>query len=163
MSGIRHIEGKLIVIHVVEDAENHQEEINEVKIEADSAHDVLIGTKSLGDEVGVEYNISTEQQASEEAIDQVHCSAKWNEDSNETGHEEGDQTTEQIGAQAWEIVLGLEREQGESQEDTKRNQQGLEHNDLIVEGDNDAQRHALHNREGRQKDEVDRIAVSFPE
>lgn len=112
-------EPKLVIFDIVEDAKDHQEKVDEVKVEADCTHDVLIGAESLGNKESIEYYVSTEQDASEESIDQVHRSAKWNEYSNKAGHKQGNQTAEKVGTHAGEVVLGLQGEQCESQKYAK--------------------------------------------
>lgn len=59
--------------------------------------------------------------------------------------------------------LGLECEQRQTQEDSKRDKQRLHDYDIIIERSDHSKRESLQECEGRQQDEIPWVAVAFPE
>ena len=74
------------ILHVVQKAENIEEEVDEIEIEADCSQDVLIGGEAAVDEVCVIDDIPTEQQSASHGINEIHSRVEWDEHANEACH-----------------------------------------------------------------------------
>lgn len=57
-----------------------------LQVQADSSHDKFVGRQSGVDYEGIIYDVSTEDQAASNSIDQVHGLAKWNEQVDQSSH-----------------------------------------------------------------------------
>jgi len=74
------------ILHVAQKTENIEEEIDEIEIEADCSHDVLIGGEAAVDEVCVIDDIPTEKQSASNGINETHSRVEWDEHANKAGH-----------------------------------------------------------------------------
>jgi len=108
------------LLQVVEEAQDAQEQVDEVEVEADSAHDKLIRRKLRVNEVRVVDDVAREDEASTNCIDQVHRFAEGDEELYEAGHAESNQGPEEEWAHPFKIILGLESKDGQANEYAKR-------------------------------------------
>ena len=53
-----------------------------LEIKRNGAHDVLVGRKTLVDDVCVVYDISAEKEATSNGENEIHGAAEWHEDAN---------------------------------------------------------------------------------
>lgn len=74
------------ILHVTQKAENIEEEVNEIEIEADCSQDVLVGGEAAVDEVCVIDDIPTEQQSASNGINETHSRVEWDKHANKAGH-----------------------------------------------------------------------------
>ena len=74
------------VLHIAQKAENIEEEVDEIEIEADCSHNVLIGGEAAVDEVCVIDDIPTEQQSASNGVNEAHCRAEWDKHADKAGH-----------------------------------------------------------------------------
>jgi hypothetical protein len=59
------------VLHIAQETENIEEEVDEIEIEANCSHDVLIRGEALVDEIRVIDDISTEQQSAPNGVNEI--------------------------------------------------------------------------------------------
>jgi len=107
----------LTILDVVEDTEDAQEEVDEVKVQANSTNNELIRGQSFVDHIRIKHNISTEDQSTKTAVNEVNGLWEWEEDANEAGDDQSDETREEEGGHPGEVILGLEGKQGQAAED----------------------------------------------
>jgi len=138
-----------LFLNIVEQAKDIQEEIDEVQVKADSAHDVLVGRKSCVDEVRVVDYIAAEEQSTSSCDQKIESAVEWKEYPDETGHHESDDASEEPRSKTGEVILGLQGEQGQTQEDAKGDQQSLKDYVGFVEWYDDAESEGFHQSKSR--------------
>jgi hypothetical protein len=74
------------ILHVTQKAENIEEKVDEIEIEADCSQDVLIGGEAAIDEVCVIDDIPTEQQSASNGINEAHSRVERDKHANKAGH-----------------------------------------------------------------------------
>lgn len=74
------------ILHVAQETEDTEEEVDEIEVEADRPQDILIGGVATVDEVCVIDDISTEYQCSNDCVDEVDSRVEWDEHANEACH-----------------------------------------------------------------------------
>jgi len=109
---------RLSVLNIIEETQDVKEEIDEIKVKTDRAHDVLVRRQALVNDIGVVDDVTAKDEATTNCEDKVHGAAKGDEDANEAGHAKGHEAAKQEGAHSFKVILGLEGEQGQSKEDT---------------------------------------------
>jgi len=134
----------LTILEVVEKAENVEEEIDEIQVETDSAHNKFIRGQLCVDDVGVVHDVTTKEEASTDGHDKIHCFAEWDENSNKASHHHGNESAKQEWSHAREVILRLESEQRKSDENTQSDQQGLKYDHIFIEGNHNAESKCFH-------------------
>ncbi len=86
ITSYKSIQRSSTILHVTQKAENTEEEVDEIEIEANRSHDVLIGGEAAVDEVCVIDDIPTEQQSAPNGVNETHSRVEWNEHANKAGH-----------------------------------------------------------------------------
>ena len=60
---------------------------NSLKVQADSPQDILIRRQPILNHVRVVHDISAEDEASKDGVNEINCLAEGDEDADETGHD----------------------------------------------------------------------------
>jgi hypothetical protein len=90
----------LVSFDVIKNAKNVDEKVDEVKVEADSSEDKFIGGQPSCDQECVVDDVEAKDEAAENCIDEIHGSREWEEDPDEAGHDECEETSEEVWPQA---------------------------------------------------------------
>lgn len=114
------------------------------------------------DQLRVDKNVPTENQCRQPAVNQLAGAAIGEEGSHESKQYESPQPAEQVGHPASEIVLGLASKGGEEDKDARGEEDSVEDDRGLVEGDDDGDGVGFKESEARQEEEVGRIGVAFP-
>jgi len=140
------------------------EQVDDVKIEVESCKDVFLGTERVlvaatDHQLGVVDDVQTEDDAADAGVDKVQCSARGEEQGDESEYNETHQYCDQYTSHGCEIDLGLESKDSESEGDSCTDSNC--HEDLVssVGGGDRPEHEPLGQGEQAQEDEVVR---SFP-
>ena len=90
------------------------------------------------DELSIHQDVPTEDECRHNTVDQLDRAAVREERRHEPEDDEHPERAEEIGHPACEVVFGLAGEQGQGDEDTKRENKCFDHNPGFVEGRDDA-------------------------
>jgi len=151
------------VVDVVQDAEDAQEKVQEVEIERNGTHNVLVRRQLLVDEEGVKDDVSRKDETSSGGVNEVHGAVEGNEDADESGGDKGQEATKQEWCHSRKVVLRLEREERQAEEYNDSDEKGLKDDSGLVKGDNYANRERFHECESREEDEIGGEAMTLPE
>lgn len=152
-----------VVLLAVEDAQNGEEEVEDVEVEADGGGDLLLDVVLAHDELGVDEDVGAEEEGGDAAIDELGGGAVGEEHGHEAEEDEGPEGAEEIGRPRGEVVLCLAREGREEDEDSRGEDDGVEDDGSLVEGDDDGDGVGLGEGEGGEEDEVGRVGLALPE
>ena len=153
----------LIVVLAVQDSEDGEEEVENVKVKADACGNLLFDVIMSHDQLSVDEDIATEDQGRNHAIYQLDSLAAGEESRHETKDDQNPQGAKQIGHPVCEIIFGLAGKQGQTDEDAEGENQGLNDDSTLVEGGHDRNAICLETREPGQEQHVGRIGLAFPE
>lgn len=148
-----------VLLHGVNDTQDVQEEVDDVQVEVDGGQDVFLGGELLHQQVGVIDDETAEDQGSGSGQDQL-CAVTVEEEPHEARDDEDPQAGKQSCSQFGEVSLGLEGVGCEPSKHSTRQEQGLQHSGVFVEGQCCGHRNCLQQGKYEQQVEVDRMLVS---
>lgn len=128
----------LVIVLRVQNAQNTQEQINNIQIQRNGRGNLLLNVVMAHDELRINEDISTENQRSNTAINELHAAIVREESSHEPEDYEQPQPAKEVWHPVREIVFGLACKQGQSDEDSERDDEGLHDDARLVEGSHDA-------------------------
>jgi len=143
----------LFPINFLENLENFDEEVDDVKVELNGSHDVLLGTQTSHDHLSVVDDEEAEQKCSSDS----HSSFSKlipNEKLEESTEDEDEKASVERSAKVGEVTLGLESEGSESYHHSGSEEEGLYNYVLVEEGDKNTDGVSFHNGECGQEDQV---------
>lgn len=123
---------------------------------------MLLWRQLLHQQERIEDDEAAEQEGSGTG-EQELSSVALEEESEETGHDQDQETREQAGSQFAEVSLGLEGEGGESSEDDAGENQRLENCGVVIESHGGRHGNSLQQCKGQQQVQVDGMLVSVDE
>lgn len=127
----------LVVLLAVQDPQNRKEQVDDIEVQADCRSDLLLHMMVPDDQLGVYENVAAEDERRKTAVDEFACAAVGEESSHESEQNESPESAEEVGHPASEVVLGLTRESGKEDKDTRGEENGIEDDGGLVEGDHD--------------------------
>lgn len=152
----------LIVRLAVENAQNGEEEVDDVQVQADRRRNLLLDMMLPHHHLRIHQDISTEDQRRRPAVQQLTGRAVGEEHGHEAEEDEAPQRAKQVRHPRCEVVLGLAGEGGQEDEDACREDDGVEHDGRLVERHDDAHRVRLGEGEEREEEEVGRVGLALP-
>jgi len=152
----------LVILEIVEEAQDAQKEVEEVKVQADGSHDVLIWGKSVVDQVRVVYDVSAEQERPSNRVQQVDGVREGNEQPNNPRHTDSNKAAEEPRTHAGKVILGLKSEGCQAQENSQGDQQRLEDNCIVEVCAHNSESERLQEGESGQKNEAEWVLMAFP-
>lgn len=114
------------------------------------------------DQLRVDENIPAEDQRCQSAVNKLARAAVGEEGSHESEQNEAPQAAEQIGHPAREVVLGLASEGREEDKDARGEEDSVEDDRGLVEGDDHGNGVGFEDGEAREEEQVGRVGVAFP-
>ncbi len=87
----------LIVVLVVENAEDGEEKVDDVKVEADGSSDLLLDMVMTHDQLGVNEDVATEDKSSDTTVNTISRAIGGQERSHEYEKNESPKCAEEIG------------------------------------------------------------------
>jgi len=153
----------LVVLLAVEDAQDGEEEVDDVEVKADGSRNLLLDLVVSHDHLGVDQNVSTEDESTDDSVSQLKSAGVGEEGGHEAEDDHDPQSEEEVWLPAREIVLGLAREEGEGDEDSKCEDEGLEHDLAFVEGRDDADAVGLESCESTEEEQIGWVRLALPE
>lgn len=114
------------------------------------------------DKLGINKNIGTEDEGRNSAVNQLSRRIVGKEHGYETEQDEGPERAKEVGHPRGEIILGLACEQSQEDEDAGREDDGVENNRRLVEGDDDGNRVGFGEGEEREEEQVSWVRLAFP-
>lgn len=114
------------------------------------------------DELGVDQDISAEDECGASTIDQFNGAAVREESGHEPENDEDPQRAKEVGHPTCKVVLGLASEEGQGDEDAEGDDERFNDNARLVEGRDDTDGVCLEQSEGAEEDEICWIALPLP-
>ncbi len=114
------------------------------------------------DQLGVHEDVAAEDERGQPAVDELAGAAVGEEGGHEAEQDQPPQPAEEVGHPRGEVVLGLAGEGGQEDEDAGREDNGVEHDRGLVEGDDDRDGVGLEEGEAREEEHVSGVRVALP-
>lgn len=127
----------LVILLAVQDPQNRKEQVDDIEVQADCRSNLLLHMMVPDDHLGVDENVAAEDERRKTAVDEFACAAVGEEGSHESEQNESPEAAEKVGHPASEVVLGLARESGQEDKDTRGEENGIENDGGLVEGNDD--------------------------
>lgn len=127
----------LVVLLAVQDPQDRKEQVDDIKVQADCRSNLLLHMMVPDDQLGVDENVATEDERRKSAVNEFACAAVGEECSHESEQNESPESAEKVGHPASEVVLGLARESGKEDKDTRGEENGVQNDGGLVKGDDD--------------------------
>jgi hypothetical protein len=151
-----------LIILVIENAQDSQEQIEDIEIERDGGGDLLLDMIVAHDQLGIDEDISGEDEGGDGAVDELDLAIHGEEGGHKPKQDQEPQRPHQVRHPAGEVVFGLARKQGQRDEQAQRQHQRLHDNPRLVERRHHADRVGLQQREARQEEQIRRVALALP-
>lgn len=113
-------------------------------------------------ELGVNENVTTEDQSGQSAVDQLAGAAVGEEHGHEAKQEQTPESAEEVGHPAGEVIFGLAGEGCQEDEDARGKQHGVEDDGGVVDGDDDGDGICFEKGETGEEEKICRIGVALP-
>lgn len=146
----------------VEDPEDREEQVDDVEIQADSGGNLLLDMVLPQDHLRVDEDIRAEHQRREPAPQQLPRARPRQESRHEPKDQQAPQRAEQIRHPAGEVVLRLAGESREKDEDADGDEEGVEDEAGVVQGDDDGDGVGLEGGEAGEEEEVGGVGLALP-
>jgi len=144
----------LFSVDLLQDLEDLDEEVDDVQIELDGGHDVLLGTQTGHDHLGV----VNDEQGEEKGSPHCHgcvCQLVPEEDLKKPSQDQNEQAGVEDSPHIGEIPLSLEGEGSETNDHRSGEEECLDDNALVKECDQHSNSVSFYNSEGSEEDQVD--------
>ena len=155
--------GALIIVLAVQNPQNSQEQVDDIEIQADGGRNLLLHMVVSHDQLGVHQNISAEDQRTHNSIPELQSRSLREEHCHESKEDEHPERAKEVWHPASKVILGLAREQCQSQEDSEREYEGLHYDLAVVEGGYDADAVGFERGEASQEYQIGWVRFAFPE
>lgn len=127
----------LVILLAVQDPQNRKEQVDDIEVQADCRSNLLLHMVVPDDQLGVDENVAAKDERRQAAVNEFACAAVGEEGGHESEQNESPESAEKVGHPASEVVLGLACECGEKDKDTRGEENGVEDDGCLVEGDDD--------------------------
>jgi hypothetical protein len=152
----------LVVRLAVEDAQNGEEEVENVEVQADGSRDLLLDVVLAQHELRVNQDVAAEDERGNAAVDELARLAGWEEHVHEAEKHQAPERAEEVGHPAGEVVLGLAGKGGQEDEDATGEEDGVEDDGGAVVRDDDGDGVGFEEGEAREEEEVRWVGVALP-
>lgn len=112
--------------------------------------------------LGVDEDVGREEQCRDAAVDELAGAAVREEHEHEAEEDEAPEGAKKVGRPRGEVVFGLAGKQGEEDKDAAREDDGVEDDGRVVQGDDDGDGVRLEQGEARQEEKVGRVRFALP-
>lgn len=146
----------------VEDPQDSEEQVDDVEVQADSSGNLLLNMVVTHDHLGINQDIRTEQQSRNTTIDELTSGAVREEHGHEAEENQTPKGAEKVGHPGSEIVLGLAGESRKEDKNAGCEEDGVEHDGGLVEGDDDGDGVGFGEGEEGEEEEVGRVGFALP-
>lgn len=147
---------------VVQNAQNVDKQINNIKVKADISQHPFLRTQPTLDEPSVVHNVQTENDTPCTSHHQVKSLVVRHKHPHKPDSDQNHETTKEPPTETAKVPLALEGEECKPEEGEGSNDHGLE-NDLLVDvSDHGSERDRFEDGEEGEKDDVCGVGVSLP-
>jgi len=147
-------------VDFLKNLEDLDEEVDDVEVQLDSRHNVLLWTQPCHNHLSVK----DDEEGEEESSTNSHCRLGQlapNEDVHEAAKDEDKKAGVQSSTNVGEVPLGLEGECSQANNDSSCEEECLNNNGLVKEGHENTNSIRLNHGEGGKEDEVDGSLLAF--
>ena len=127
----------LIVGLAVEDSQNSEEEVDDIKIKADSGSNLLLDMVMAHNKLGIDQDITAEDEGGSTSVDELGGRVVGEESSHESEDDKSPERAEEIRHPRGKVVLGLTSEGSEEDEDSGSQNNGVKNDGSLVERNDD--------------------------
>ena len=113
-------------------------------------------------ELSINKDVSTEDEGSNTAVDQLHCAVVGEESRHESKEYQYPQPSEKIGHPGSEIIFGLTSEQSQSNKYASRQHKGQKYDFCLVESNDDGDGISFQGREPTEEEQICWIRFALP-
>lgn len=146
----------------VEDAQDGEEEVDDVEVEADGGGNLLLDVVLAQDHLGVDEDVGAKDEGRGAAVEQLAGGAVGEEHGHEAEEEQAPEGAKQVRHPGGKVVFRLAGEEGQGEEDAAGEDDGVEDNGGAVKGDDDGDGVGLGEGEEREEEEVGGVGLALP-
>ena len=114
------------------------------------------------DHLSVHEDVPAEDEGGESAVDEFHGGAIGEEGGHEAEEEKSPERAKEVGHPRGEVVLGLAGEEGQEDEDAGGEENGVQNDGRLIEGDDDGNGVGFGESEEREEEQVCRVRLALP-
>lgn len=160
---VRFFDMLLIVVLRVQDPQNGEEEVDDVKVQRDGGSDLLLDMVVAHDQLRVDQNVAREDKRCDHSIAELNSAAVREEHGHEAKQDQDPERAKQVRHPACEVVLALASKQGKRNKDAER-EDGCFYYDLgVCERNDDRDGVRFHGSESTKEQQVCRVRLALPE
>lgn len=148
---------KSIVLLAVENSQNRQEQVDNIKVQADGRSNLLFDMHVPHDHLRVDENVDAEDQRCRNTVPKLHGAGVREERRHEAKQDQDPKRAEDIRLPGDEIVLCLTSKEREGDEDAESEDQCFENDLAVVETRDDTDAVRLECSEPSKEEQVGRI------
>ncbi|KAJ8132238.1 hypothetical protein O1611_g1383 [Lasiodiplodia mahajangana] len=152
----------LVIALAVEDSQDGKEQVDDVKVKANSGCNLLFHMVLAQDELSIDQDVPREDKGSETTINQLAGATVGEEGSHEAEDDQAPERAKQIRHPRREVILGLACEQSEEYEDTTGENYGVQHDLCLVERDDDRDGICFKQGKTGEEEKVCRVGLALP-
>lgn len=152
----------LVVVLAVQNAQDGEEQVENVQVQADARGNVFIHVIVSHDQLSVHEDVAAEDEGCDTAVNEFGRGVSWEKGGHEAEDDHQPQGAKQVWDPAREVVLGLACEHGQEDEDAQGHDEGLDDDAALVERRDDADAVRFQGGEAAQEDHVLRITLALP-
>lgn len=159
---LRQLRRRLVVRAGIEDSQDSQEQVDNVQIQANGGGDLFLDVMLAHDHLGVDEDVGAEEKSSDTSIDKFAGRAVGEKHVHEAEHDESPQGTEQIRHPRSKVILGLAGEESQEDKDGSGQDDSVENNGSIIEGNNNGDGVGFGEGKEREEEQVGGIRLALP-
>lgn len=152
----------LVVRLAVENAQNGEEKVDDVEVQADGGGNLLLDMVVAHDHLRVDEDVAAKDESCKATVDELAGGAVRQEHGHESEDDEAPQSSEQVGHPRCKVILGLAGKDCEEDEDACGEDGGVEDDGGLVEGDDDGDGVCFGEGEEREEEQVGRVGLALP-
>lgn len=137
-SGFGSCVNNLVIALVVQNPQNSQEQIEDIKVKRNRSGNLLLDMIVTHNQLRINKDITTEDNRNQPAINQLHGSTSGEEHGHESKQDREPQGAEQVGHPVGKVVARLAGEERQGDEHAQREDERLHDDARVVEGDRHA-------------------------
>lgn len=152
----------LVVVLAVQDAQNRQEQVQNIQIQRNSGSNLLLNVVVSHNKLSIHEDVAGEDQGAQHTVDELGGATKWHEHGHESEEDHEPQRAKEVGHPAGKVILGLAREERESDKDTQCQDKCLHNNSRFIERGHHTDGIRFHQGEAREEQQVCWVGLAFP-
>jgi hypothetical protein len=157
-----YINSHLVILLAVEDAQDGQEQVDNVQVQADGGGNLLLDVVLAQDHLGINQDVAAKDEGGDAAVDELSGGAVGEEHGHKAKEDQGPEAAKQVGHPRGEVVLGLAGEEGEEDENAGGQDNCIKNDADFVKRHNNRDAVGLEEGEAAEEEQIGRVRFALP-